>query len=100
MLPHHGQGANQAIDDAVALAVCLAEVPAVPVSAALRRYEATRRPHTTRVQLGSRGAGSLRLRAAGSARTDAMRSMTEEVSWIQGYDVERDLARLHPREFL
>ncbi|MFE6194859.1 FAD-dependent monooxygenase [Streptomyces sp. NPDC057838] len=56
MLPHHGQGANQAIEDAVALAICLKEEAsgAAGIAAALRRYEATRRPHTTRVQLGSR----------------------------------------------
>ncbi|HEX6520480.1 MAG TPA: FAD-dependent monooxygenase [Streptosporangiaceae bacterium] len=92
MLPHHGQGANQAIEDAVALAVCLAQASGAPVSAALRRYEVTRRPHATRVQLGSRGSGSLRLRAGDSARPGTMRSMIDEVSWIQGYDVERDLA--------
>jgi salicylate hydroxylase len=92
MLPHHGQGANQAIEDAVALAVCLAEVPDVPVGAALRRYEATRRPHATRVQLGSRGNGSLRLRPDDSGRPGAVRPMVEDVSWIQRYDVERELA--------
>lgn len=56
MLPHHGQGANQAIEDGVALAICLdeAEPGAAGTAAALARYEATRRPHTTRVQLGSR----------------------------------------------
>lgn len=56
MLPHHGQGANQAIEDGVALAVCLEEAApgAAGIAAALRRYETTRRPHTTRVQLGSR----------------------------------------------
>jgi salicylate hydroxylase len=94
MLPHHGQGANQAIEDAVALAVCLAEVPAVTVGAALRRYEATRRPHATRVQLGSRGNGSLRMSSGDSGRPGAVQSMVEDSSWIQRYDVERDLASL------
>jgi salicylate hydroxylase len=56
MLPHHGQGANQAIEDGVALALCLEEAGpgAAGIAAALARYEAARRPHTTRVQLGSR----------------------------------------------
>jgi salicylate hydroxylase len=56
MLPHHGQGANQAIEDGVALAICLEEAApgADGIAAALRRYEETRRPHTTMVQLGSR----------------------------------------------
>jgi salicylate hydroxylase len=95
MLPHHGQGANQAIEDAFALAICLAEVPAVSVGAALRRYEAARRPHATRVQLGSRGSGSLRLSSSDSGRPGAVQSMVEDVSWIQRYDVERDLADSH-----
>ncbi|MFJ4412925.1 FAD-dependent monooxygenase [Streptomyces sp. NPDC088925] len=56
MLPHHGQGANQAIEDGVALAVCLDEEGpgAAGVAAALARYESVRRPHTTRVRDGSR----------------------------------------------
>ena len=95
MLPHHGQGANQAIEDAAALAICLAEVPAAAVSAGLRRYEAARLPHTTRVQLGSRGSGSLRLRSADSGRSGALPSMVDEVSWIQRYDVEKQLADSH-----
>ncbi|AGS71567.1 salicylate hydroxylase [Streptomyces collinus Tu 365] len=84
MLPHHGQGANQAVEDGVALAVCLAE--AGPggdgIAAALGRYEAVRRPHTTRVQLGSRD---------GKAPGKGVREQAADVSWILAHDVERSL---------
>jgi salicylate hydroxylase len=52
MFPFLGQGAAQAIEDAAVLARCLASDPGDP-AAAVRRYEALRRPRTTRVQLGS-----------------------------------------------
>jgi salicylate hydroxylase len=55
MLPFFGQGAAQAIEDAVALAECLRGADAGSAPAALRRYEALRRPRATRVQLMSRG---------------------------------------------
>jgi salicylate hydroxylase len=106
MLPHHGQGANQAIEDAAALALCLGQAPrgAHWSERALRRYELVRRPHTTRVQLGSRGGGSLRLRApapagvSAPARTPGGRpgaslgAVVDDVAWIQSYDVEAVLA--------
>jgi salicylate hydroxylase len=49
MFPFFGQGAAQAIEDAAALARCLAADPADP-AAALRRYESLRLPRTTRLQ--------------------------------------------------
>ena len=55
MLPFFGQGAAQAVEDAVALADCLRDADAESAPAALRRYEALRRPRATRVQLMSRG---------------------------------------------
>lgn len=88
MLPHHGQGASQSIEDAVALAHCLDAEPDIPT--ALRRYESVRRPHTARVQLGSRGSGSMRLQPT---EPGALPSLVEDVSWIQRYDVAAELAR-------
>src|SRR5207248_8033260 len=55
MLPHVGQGANQAIEDAVALAVLLAHTDA---ESALRLYEQVRRAHAARVQEWSRNNGA------------------------------------------
>ncbi|MFF8425160.1 FAD-dependent monooxygenase [Streptomyces sp. NPDC016566] len=86
MLPHHGQGANQAVEDGVALAVCLAgaEPGGDGIAAALARYEAVRRPHTTRVQLGSRDGG-------GRGPGKGVRDQAADVSWILAHDVERSL---------
>jgi salicylate hydroxylase len=104
MLPHHGQGASQAIEDAAALAHCLAQcIPepqdaaahgdAGPIAEGLRRYEFVRRPHTTKVQVGSRASGSLRLRPAGANGSgDALPRLVEDVSWIMRYDVQKALA--------
>jgi salicylate hydroxylase len=78
MLPHLGQGVNQALEDAVALATLLGAAPG-PADAprALARYEELRRERTARVQLGSRrnGAG---YDSSGSELTDRR--------WIYEYD--------------
>jgi salicylate hydroxylase len=83
MLPHHGQGAGQALEDAVALAHFLDGTPE-----SLRRYEEFRRPHTTRVQLGARGGGSQKVQAGAP---DGLRQVVEDTSWIHHYDVEAAL---------
>src|SRR5262249_45550671 len=49
MLPFGAQGANQAIEDAVALAVCLAGTGPAGVPAALHRYGQVRLPRRIRV---------------------------------------------------
>lgn len=51
LAPHHGQGANQSIEDAMVLAACL--VGAGPLDAALERYERLRRGRTRKVQYAS-----------------------------------------------
>ncbi len=51
MMPFMAQGAASAIEDAVILSRCLR---ALPVSAALERYEALRKPRTSRIQLTNR----------------------------------------------
>ncbi len=59
MLPHLGQGANQAIEDGTALAVLLqaADAEGRPPAEALQRYEALRRPRTSMVQAEARRNG-------------------------------------------
>ena len=54
MLPHMGQGANQAIEDAMALAVLLRDVVAPDAPVALMRYQTLRLDHTARVQQNAR----------------------------------------------
>lgn len=92
MLPHHGQGVGQAFEDAVALAHCFDGTPA-----GLRRYEDVRRPHTTRVQLGSRGGGAQRLKAAAPDVGGGSAQLVEDVSWMHRYDVEAALTGADPR---
>jgi salicylate hydroxylase len=57
MLPHLGQGANQSIEDGMALATILAEVEAAAVPAALRAYEDLRRARVAAIQRGARENG-------------------------------------------
>src|SRR6202167_3858332 len=55
MLPHLGQGVNQALEDAVTLATLLGASPGpAGVPRALAAYEGLRRDRTARVQLSSR----------------------------------------------
>ena len=57
MLPHVGQGANQAIEDGVALAVFLEGRNSAEIPDALRQYEAFRRERTDTVQAEARKQG-------------------------------------------
>jgi salicylate hydroxylase len=57
MLPHLGQGANQSIEDGMALATILAEVEQAAVPAALRAYEDLRRARVATIQRGARENG-------------------------------------------
>lgn len=57
MLPHVGQGANQAIEDGVALAEILSGAEPSTAAPALVAFEELRRKRTTRVQAGARANG-------------------------------------------
>lgn len=57
MLPHLGQGANQSIEDGMALATILSEVDNAAVPQALQAYERLRRERVAEVQLGARQNG-------------------------------------------
>jgi salicylate hydroxylase/6-hydroxynicotinate 3-monooxygenase len=50
MTPYMAQGAGTAIEDAAVLSRCLDGVDAGGIDAALRRYEASRKPRTARIQ--------------------------------------------------
>jgi salicylate hydroxylase len=94
MLPHQGQGANQAVEDAVVLADELAAVPADP-SAAIDRYVRRRRVRTRNVQRWSRVAGHLVHVPDGPevARRDAaLARVPDEVAWMHGHDVRAGAA--------
>lgn len=57
MLPHLGQGANQAIEDAVTLATILTTADADNVAERFEAYERLRRERTSEVQRGARDNG-------------------------------------------
>ncbi|MFF4698249.1 FAD-dependent monooxygenase [Streptomyces chattanoogensis] len=100
MLPFMGQGANQAIEDAVALAACLRDAGPGELSAALRRYESLRRPRTTLVQERSRGNSTAFHLPDGAAQRERDAAMgapaPEGQDWLHGYDVESALTSHQP----
>ena len=57
MLPHLGQGANQSIEDGIALATILQRADRASVPAALQAYERLRRERVAHVQRGARENG-------------------------------------------
>jgi salicylate hydroxylase len=57
MLPHLGQGANQSIEDGMALATILSSASRETAPAALLAYERLRRERVAQVQLGARENG-------------------------------------------
>lgn len=57
MLPHLGQGANQSIEDGMALATILARASRETVAAALLAYEGLRRERVAAIQQGARENG-------------------------------------------
>ena len=73
MTPYMAQGAATSIEDAAVLARCLAAVETDDIEGAFRRYEASRKPRTSRIQ------------AISSANT-WMSGGNEDTSWLYGYD--------------
>ncbi len=93
MLPHLGQGANQAIEDGVALALLLESCDAADVPATLKRYEQLRRVRTDVVQAEARQNG-LRY----DSRYESLEQRDHEIAtsanfrkWLYDYDVEKDI---------
>ncbi|MEJ2864844.1 FAD-dependent oxidoreductase [Actinomycetospora flava] len=79
MLPHMGQGANQAIEDAAVLAALLGgSGAAAGLAERLAAYEAARKPRTDRIQEQSRRNGE---RFSGGDS-----SPVGDLSWVYGYD--------------
>ena len=72
MTPYMAQGAASALEDAAVLSRCLAGVDADGIAQALKRYEATRKPRTSKIQTSSR-------------ENTWMRTATDP-TWVYGYD--------------
>jgi salicylate hydroxylase len=92
MLPHLGQGANQALEDAEALATLLSSADAESAPAALAWYDALRRPRTSVVQRSARSTGGTYDTRNGNTqeRDAAVRSSGELRQWLFDYDVSAD----------
>jgi salicylate hydroxylase len=87
MLPHAGQGSNQALEDAAALAFCLSTSPPAE---ALQRYEQARKARTRQIQLGARANAACFQLPDGPAadeRNARLLALPDMVGWIHGYDV-------------
>jgi salicylate hydroxylase len=89
-LPHQGQGAGQAIEDAYMLAGLLARAGPAGHTDAFVTYERLRRGRARRVQHYSRQAGRFyKLDGAAAARRDAaLPGLPERIAWIHAHDVE------------
>jgi salicylate hydroxylase/6-hydroxynicotinate 3-monooxygenase len=73
MTPYMAQGGATAIEDAAILARCLDEVDGDDIESAFKRYEAHRKPRTSRIQRIS------------SANT-WMQGGDQDPGWLYGYD--------------
>jgi salicylate hydroxylase/6-hydroxynicotinate 3-monooxygenase len=83
MTPYMAQGAATSIEDAAILARCLEAVQGEDIEGALERYEAHRKPRTSRIQ------------AISSANTWLQKS-GDDPDWLYGYDAWS--VPLDPRE--
>ena len=84
MTPYMAQGAATAIEDAAILARCLEQVEGQDIQGAFQRYEAHRKPRTSRIQ------------AISSANT-WMKGGDGDTSWLYGYDAWKvPLATMEP----
>jgi salicylate hydroxylase len=89
MLPHLGQGANQAIEDGMALATILSRIDDAQAPAALVAYERLRRERVAEVQRGARQNG-MRYDSAYadiSKRDAELRAHTEFRKALYDFDV-------------
>jgi len=72
MTPYMAQGAASALEDAAILSRCLNDLGSGGVNAALRRYEATRKPRASAIQ--------------GNSRTNTWMRNATDPTWVYGYD--------------
>jgi salicylate hydroxylase len=92
LAPHHGQGANQSVEDAVVLATCLGEAGSGPIAMALERYERLRRGRTRKVQYASVSVADILHLPDGddadrrNARLASPEGMLHHLGWIHEFD--------------
>jgi hypothetical protein len=92
LTPAVGQGANQAIEDGVALAVFLAKRGSAEIVDVLRRYEVFRRERTDIIQAEARKQG-LRLDSRSGSLQDRDREIARSAEfrkWLYDFHVESE----------
>jgi salicylate hydroxylase len=96
MLPHLGQGANQAMEDAVAVAVLLSEADRDSAPQALADYERLRLSRVAEVQRGARANGQ-RYDSAYDDLDQRDAEISGSVtfrSWLYDHDIEAEAGKL------
>lgn len=92
LVPHHGQGANQSIEDAVVLADCIAAAGSESIAETFERYERLRRGRARKVVYASVTTGDMLHLPPGEnrdrrdARLASHDSMLHHLGWIHGFD--------------
>jgi salicylate hydroxylase len=93
MLPHHGQGANLTIEDAITLAELLNTCGFEEFDDAMQRYQTLRRVRTRIVQRSARATNTL-LHLPDEAidgRAATLARVPERFGWIHGFDALGDV---------
>jgi salicylate hydroxylase len=94
MLPHSGQGANQAMEDAITLAEVLSRDDRLSAPRSLQVYERLRRERCACVQRSSRVNGARYDAERHLADRDRMlAAQVQERAWIWDYDAEFEASR-------
>lgn len=92
LVPHHGQGANQSIEDAVVLADCIASAENTSIAETFERYERLRRGRARKVVYASVTTGDMLHLPPGTererrdARLGSHDAMLHHLDWIHGFD--------------
>lgn len=92
IVPHHGQGANQSVEDAVVLADCIADMGSSSLSDVQKRYEHLRHGRARKVVYASVTTGDMfhlpegKLRDERNARMASKEAMGHHIDWIHGFD--------------
>lgn len=95
LVPHHGQGANQSIEDAVVLADCIAASGTLSIAQTFERYERLRRGRTRKVVYASVTTGDMLHLPPGQEqeqrdkRLASHDAMLHHLDWIHGFDASK-----------
>ena len=96
MLPHHGQGANTTIEDAITLAELMADRGQTDLDGTLMRYEQLRRLRTRTIQQSSWATNcALHLPdgTAIAARNQRVTNFPQDFAWIHAFDAGAAVSR-------